>query len=75
MRAAGKLCDQHKLPRAGSGRELADALLATADGLGGATVLADPAAHAAAGHTLFAFPQASRNDPLLTWPLQPSEPR
>ncbi len=75
MRAAGKLGDQHKLPRAGSSPELADALLVTADRLGGAAVLAHPAAHAAAGHTLFALPQASRNDPLLAWPLQPSGPR
>ena len=67
MRATGKLGDQHKLPRAGTTREVADALLGTAQGLGGAVVLAE-AAPDDAGHTLFAVSQGSRNDALVASP-------
>ncbi|HZJ72206.1 MAG TPA: GH3 auxin-responsive promoter family protein, partial [Planctomycetota bacterium] len=74
MRATGKLGDQHKLPRAGTTRDTAEALLATARALGGAVVLAEtgPAEHA--GHTLFAVSTGSRNEALLASPSMPSRP-
>jgi len=68
MRASGKLGDHHKLPRAGTQRDLADALLETARPLGGAAILADPAPAGGGGHRLFAVPQASWNDRLVAWP-------
>ena len=44
LSASGKLGDQHKVPRATNGREIAEALLETARSLGDATpLLADPA--------------------------------
>jgi hypothetical protein len=43
MRGAGKLGDQHKVPRVSNARDLADRLLETAQSLGGATPLVEPA--------------------------------
>ena len=43
MREAGKLGDQHKVPRVTNGRAVAEALLEAARGLGETVPLAEPA--------------------------------